>query len=337
MQRIKRVHGLVALIVGAVLCLALGSAFAWAEGEDSNTGSNQLQVYLTLDKSEQIASESVEVRLYKIASANKDSKYDTYNYTFDVEGFTDLGKDFDQASIAGEGWQEMADAAKELVTAETPVAASSVSATDEVGSLATFANIADGLYLVLVDDTATASYEYSFVPAIVSLPSKVDATGAMVFDTSEGRWTNTEPEVPVVMFLKYQEKARHGDLVINKVVTDFKGEPATFVFHVVDTATNGDIYDNYAAITYPDQTSTTLTQIPAGIEITVSEVYFGARYEIDGPNDLVVTTVANESVSVSFTNAPNGSPTYGGHGIENHFVFDDKGDWPHSRTPEATE
>ena len=148
-------------------------------------------------------------------------------------------------------------------------------------------------------------------------------------NSAVGNWI---PNAEIV--LKASRDLRFGQLQIDKHVTDFAGEPATFVFHVVDTATGGEIYDNYASIYYDggESHSTTLTQIPAGLELTVTEVYEGARFEADGPTTATATIVSGETVTVSFNNKRNGSGK-GGHGIENHFEFGEDGDWHWTAIP----
>ena len=44
MQRISRVRGPLALAIVLIICVALGGAFAWAEGDTNPGGVNQLQV-----------------------------------------------------------------------------------------------------------------------------------------------------------------------------------------------------------------------------------------------------------------------------------------------------
>lgn len=323
MQRISKVHGPLVLTIVLMVCVALSGAFAWAEGDDNPTGTNQLQVVTAEDTHTDVGSASVPIRIYRIASASKDPNYDTYNYSFDVDAFKSLGNGFDQATADQLTYQQLADDAKELVEASgiSPTATANTSA-GEFETLANFDDLANGLYLVLADSVSTSTYSYSFIPAIVSLPAKVSADGmpTPMYNTSEGRWTNTDPVTPVKTILKHEEERLYGDLVITKQVENFSGEAATFVFHVYDTATNGDEYDNYATVQFigGESDTATLPHIPAGLELTVEEDYSGARYQgTTGAQQ--VTIVANEEVGVGFTNTRVIGPP--GHGIENSYEF----------------
>jgi hypothetical protein len=137
---------------------------------------------------------------------------------------------------------------------------------------------------------------------------------------------------------------RYGQLEINKTVEDFSGEAASFVFHVVDTDAQGNEgtkYNEYATVQYTAEgaKSAVLSHIPAGLVLNVYEEYPGGRYSLVSVNGLpvdddpkaTVTIIADQIIPVSFTNKSNDFPV-GGHGIENHFVFDydeekKNGDW----------
>lgn len=329
MQRISRVRGPLALAIVLIICVALGGAFAWAEGDTNPGGVNQLQVDVAEKEGmPELAAQAVPIHAYRIASASKDPKYDTYNYTFDVPGFDSLGKDYDQTTFDQWDYQALADSAKRLVEENniSPTASLSSSLDGDI-SYAKFDGLADGLYLVLADTVFTSRFSYAFIPTIVSLPAKVGADGMPVYNTSEGRWTNTDPIVAVQILLKHEEEQLYGDLVVNKTVSDFSGEPATFVFHVYDTETNGDVYDNYVAVQFADgeTASAVLPHIPAGIPLTVEEDYSGGRYQATtGPQPVVIK--ANEEVGVGFTNTRVDGPS--GHGIENRYTYDgESGNW----------
>ena len=178
---------------------------------------------------------------------------------------------------------------------------------------------------------------FTFPPTIVALPSKApDADGVIKTDDSYGPWLT---EVSIAM--KPTPSPLYGSLRINKRVTDFAGEPATFVFHIVGTTPDGKKYENDASIYYTggESQSTTVTHIPAGTKLTVTESYTGARYELVTGDDAEKTIVADIAVkdgtasiaTANFTNKPNGSGL-GGHGIENNFKLADgaQGDQPWS-------
>ena len=104
-------------------------------------------------------------------------------------------------------------------------------------------------------------------------------------------------------------------------------EPATFVFHLVGTTPDGKPYENYASVYYPSGTTnqTLGTKIPAGIEVTVDEVYEGARFRAVGSTTAKATISNVITAEVFFENEPNGSGIQG-HGIENNFNYNGD-DW----------
>ena len=320
----KRIALALAMCVTCVL--AFGATFVRADVNSGMGGTNELQVSVA-DPETDVKNADAKYNVYLVATATKDDRYDTYKYKFEVDAFNELGEGFDQATMTSDSWQKMAEAAKGIVERDKiepnnhePV---------PVGEKLT--GLGDGIYLVLIPDAQSQLNTYTFTPALVSVPGKVGADGAPVYNTADGRWTNTNPTVPVPMVAKWSMAPRYGSLQINKTVSAFDGQPATFTYHIVDTATNGEQYENYAAVQYTAEgvQSTTIGHLPAGMELTVTEVDSGARYSVVGSDTQTATIAADKSVAVDFQNAPNESGKVG-HGIENHFVFDkdlNGGDW----------
>ena len=317
-------RAVLALAVCVTCVLAFGVTLAQAVTDANLGGDNELVVNLA-DAQTDVQNAGAQVNVYRIATGSKDANYDTYNYTFDVEPFTSLGEGYDPKTMTSDSWQSMAQAAQAIVASQgtTPVA------TAPAGD--TITGLTNGLYLVLIPDASSQQYTYSFTPAIVALPGKVGADGAAVYNTADGRWTNTDPKVPVQMVAKWSMSELYGSLQINKTVTGFSGSPATFVFHIVDAETGGQVYEGYAAVQYTSEGehSTTVGHIPAGLELVVTEEDSGSRFVLTSENGQTATIEPSETATVSFTNSPieNGRD---GHGIENHFVFDENyngGDW----------
>lgn len=77
----------------------------------------------------------------------------------------------------------------------------------------------------------------------------------------------------------------------------------------------------------------TLENIPAGLTVTVDEIYSGASYTADGSKEetaLIVSDAAvaagEEAASVAFRNRYSGG-NRGGYGVTNHFESDGAGGW----------
>jgi len=114
-----------------------------------------------------------------------------------------------------------------------------------------------------------------------------------------------------------------GDLKIIKSLANYEdSEPATFVFDVTAKLDGATVYTNVAAITLPGDGEALLTGIPVGAEVTVKEIYTGARYKATSETTqqtvILSTEDADAPATVSFSNDYNGSGK-GGHGILNTF------------------
>lgn len=296
------------------------------------------------------------VDVYQMATAEEDPTQDAYIYTWN-DGFKSVQAEYEALSKARSGysedWQALyADAAKLAVENGLD---------HQSGVFGEMTLDTKGLYLVIAHGGKVPSGEemydskngyagiafsgllkYSFPPTMVAAPTKELVDGIIVTDWASGEWKD-EAEI----LLKSSYEPLFGSLIINKTVDEFDGKPVTFTYHVYDTKTGGSVYENYAAITYDGQTSTTVTHIPAGLEVTVDESYEGARYQAVGPktaNATIVSDVAvelgkGETASVAFENAPDGDHTDGGYGIENHFDYTDPNNpqnhWPWSVTSPA--
>jgi len=297
----------------AAACLLAVLAFGGVSAQVARgAGDNTLTVHAVAENSDyadDIAGADVVVDVYKVALAEPNSTYVTYDYT-PTGVFKDLTIPADPDAS---DWQDLANRAAALVG---PTAEGTASA-DE-----TITGLDDGLYLVLAhgkgNTTLTAEsdlYEYTFQPVLVAVP------GTSTYNTADpAGWDGN-----VTMSLKPERDWRYGNLKIVKTVTDFPsdGEPATFVFHITGTRPDDKPYENYASVYFDGGTSheTTVTHIPVGTDVTVTEEYSGARYELVSSDDETKTIVADSDIQFSFTNKSNGSHT-GGHGIENNFKLD---------------
>lgn len=72
----------------------------------------------------------------------------------------------------------------------------------------------------------------------------------------------------------------------------------------------------------PGQKSLTVTGIPAGAQVTVTEIYTGAGYQAVGAASQTRQTEADRAVQVSFENEYDGSLRGGGPAVVNHFTYE---------------
>ena len=271
---------------------------------------------------EELNTNDLSVKLYRVASVDKAGAYAPVS---DFSGL-DLRALSRENKDSAAKWLERAQAAEDMVTANTAVAADP---TIKNGK-ATVKNLETGLYLVSVEQLVTPNYVYTFTPYLISLPNNYysgeGTSDAWVYNLTGDNAIGLKPE----------QQQRTGDLIINKTLknqnTTF-GDKATFVFQI--DITNGDKKESKVeALTFDkvgDQ-SVHLTGLPAGAVVKVTEVYSGASYDLKSDNGVETEIKANDEYSqadapvaeVSFVNDVNNS-TNGGYGVINHFELNDKG------------
>ena len=348
--RTKRIY-IVALGVCLLVTLAIGSISAWALGDkgwvegnstssvSAGSGANTLKVNIASNDAsyaEDLGKAQVVVDVYKIASATKTEGYDSYDYTLDSDYDTTANRELLDAALRGNGsWEALAEA----ITAGATLHEGG-SASVPTGDGATISGLDDGLYLVLAHGSSiteglraeSPSYTYSFQPIIAALPTK-DSVDGVINTANPGEWQTT-----LTVALKSERTTNYGDLAITKNVTEAPAEDATFVFHITGTTPAGEAYDNYAGITIPagdTEGTVTVTHIPAGTQVTVTEEYAGS-YNI---SEVVVgdkgdVIIADDTITFSVTNTP-GDRVDGGHGVQNNFEYDKNGggDWDWTPDP----
>ena len=255
---------------------------------------------------EELNTNDLSVKLYRVASVDKAGAYTPVS---DFSGL-DLSALSRENKDSAAKWLERAQAAENMVTANTAVAADP---TIKNGKAAV-KNLETGLYLVSVEQLVTPNYVYTFTPYLISLPNNYysgeGTSDAWVYNLTGDNAIGLKPE----------QQQRTGDLIINKTL---KNQNTTFG----DKAT-------FEALTFDkvgDQ-SVHLTGLPAGAVVKVTEVYSGASYDLKSDNGVETVIKANDEYSqadapvaeVSFVNDVNNS-TNGGYGVINHFELNDKG------------
>lgn len=180
----------------------------------------------------------------------------------------------------------------------------------------------DGTVERLSSIARSRGYEYYFAPQLLVLPS-ISEDGVIQMDGTA--------------VLKSERKMRYGSLEIRKTLKEYEvkegktPKPVDFVFHAVGRIDGEVVYDAYDKISFTgdgigDQT-VRMDWIPAGAEVTVTEVYSGASYQLSVPGDRKAVIEAGQIASVEFENEYDGRQT-NGHGIKNQFVYDaETGSW----------
>jgi hypothetical protein len=234
---------------------------------------------------------TVEIEFFKVAEMDAEGKYTALTPYSDV---TDLIEGFETITA-----DELAAASANILDLiETTGISADYNCTMENGEAT--ADVEPGLYLVWVAPTKTSVYEYEFVPSMVFVP-----------DTSE-------------IDLKPERKSLTGDLVITKTLKEYNQLTGTplFVFDVEAVNEDGEtVFSDVVSLAFDSATvkSATVTGIPAGSTVTVTEVYSTAAYDILSENSVTVEIVADgEPATAEFVNDYNDSLIYA-TGVVNHF------------------
>lgn len=296
-----------------------------------------------------LKSVTLTVNLYKVAEINASAKYTAVapfngnDVVLEVDGVTETFasavSDVKSATTA-ETWEKMALATAAVTTkaqAEDTGTITGDVAEIEFGTLngeEVVDGLEPGLYLVMVEDVDTPYYTYQFTPYLVSLPNNNYNPAGDPPVTDDGWVYNVE------MGLKPEREAKTGSLKIVKDLTEMSLLPennrAMFVFSVEVDPLDPNLpgYMDYTAITFDGagKREVTVADLPAGSTVRVTEVYSGGGYEQQPaePNSAVEIIKADGTegapVTVTFTNAPDDTPT-GGYGAINNLEPDGNGGW----------
>ena len=282
------------------------------------------------------AGTDIKVNLYKVADVDVSGNYTA---TKDFTGLDVSSVSADDKDTAASKWADRAKEAQEMLTKSVKKTAT-VTLKAGTGSLA---DLATGLYLVNTPEVVTTNYTYTFTPYLVSLPTnnyyniedEANRNDGWIYDLTDSNAIGLKPE----------EHARYGDLKINKTLANHNattGKKATFVFQIEitplksnKTETRIESLDFEAA----GDSSVTITKIPAGATVKVTEVYSGASYKLISEKDQETTIVATDKdakgdlASVSFTNDVDDNMN-GGYGVKNNFKLNENGQYQYTEPAE---
>ena len=283
----------------------------------------------------------ITVDLYLVASAVKDPVSDSYLYEI-ADRFKDLKV---PSKPTQQDWSKLAmDAAFVVVDGGT-------SFTPEYSGKAgsEIKNINAGLYLVVAHGTELTEYwekvsseedeiyvsvaessanKYSYIPVLVSVPTKAPDENGVINTANSGEWLYTAQVV-----LKPEQSPRFGDLNITKKLdTYLAGEKATFVFEVTIEYKETKLPSRIYTIDFlaPGEKTVTATGIPVGATVTVVEKYSGATYKMvvkEGDSSEKTAVISLEEVAeVEFENDYE-EHNKNGYGVLNTFTYDEENGW----------
>ena len=301
-----------------------------------NTGQKCSIEFDISGNSSELLSASIPVKLYKVASVDESG-----NYT-GIGAFSKLdlsSVSADNLDAAAATWAERAAEAKKLLKDDTEPTTTTLTQ-----GRGTATGLDTGLYLVDTPKVITPNYTYTFTPYLVSLPTNNYYSGNGASDD----WIYDQTkEHNSAVGLKPEQHVRYGNLVINKELVDHNatfGNNATFVFQIDITTLDNKKETRIEELTFDaaGSHSVTIEKIPAGSQVTVTEVYSGASYELASAKSQKTDIIANPEkksevefrpAEVSFINKHNGR-TNGGYGVKNNFKLDENGQYQYTEPAE---
>ena len=301
-----------------------------------NTGQKCSIEFDISGNSSELLSASIPVKLYKVASVDESG-----NYT-GIGAFSKLdlsSVSADNLDAAAATWAERAAEAKKLLKDDTEPTTTTLTQ-----GRGTATGLDTGLYLVDTPKVITPNYTYTFTPYLVSLPTNNYYSGNGASDD----WIyDLTKEHNSAVGLKTEQHVRYGNLVINKELVDHNatfGDEATFVFQIDITTLDEKKETRIEELTFSaaGNDSVTITKIPAGSHVKVTEVYSGASYELASAKSQETDIIANpeketevefKPAEVSFINKHDGR-TNGGYGVKNNFKLDENGQYQYTEPAE---
>lgn len=298
-----------------------------------NTGQKCSIEFDISGNSSELLSASIPVKLYKVASVDESG-----NYT-GIGAFSKLdlsSVSADNLDAAAATWAERAAEAKKLLKDDTEPTTTTLTQ-----GRGTATGLDTGLYLVDTPKVITPNYTYTFTPYLVSLPTNNYYSGNGASDD----WIyDLTKEYNSAVGLKPEQHVRYGDLVIKKELKDHNatfGNNATFVFQIDITTLDKKTETRIEELTFSaaGDDSVTITKIPAGSHVKVTEVYSGASYELASAKSQETDIIANpeketevefKPAEVSFINKHDGR-TNGGYGVKNNFKLDETGQYQYTK------
>lgn len=271
---------------------------------------------------EDFADMTVPVNIYKVADMSVSAEFTS------TAGFTDLDFNVVMEDSNAATWENLAAEAVQRLEGVKPTATENI----EKGNPAVIGSLDVGMYLIVPQETFNSDYtrKYVFTPYLTALPSSdYTQTGAGSDDWQYDR----------TIYLKGEAQPQFGKLTINKTLSNYNETLGltTSVFEIVGKDAQGNVvYTNVASITHngAGTESVIIENIPAGIKVTVTEIYAGASYELVSKNEQTAVIVSGKAVelgssaaSVAFENKYNGGND-SGYGLMNEFkAGDEDGDW----------
>lgn len=304
----------IAALVLVVGSLSLSSAYATNQIDLSKSCSLTLNVADSGSYAEDLADAKLHANLYLVASVDENGTYTV------SEDYVSL--ELEKIMYEGSSQSEKATEAAKIAADKTADA----EITLEEGT-GTAENLKAGMYLVVVEKGETTTYEYTFSPYFICLPDNLY--------TRTGNPEDNYYQYDVTGGLKPERGEKYGQLKVCKTLTSYNAslQDVTFVFQIEGVDENGTlVYSNVVSTTHngPGTKEVLVDHIPAGITVTVTEVYSGASYTVSGSATGSAVIAADNIAMVAFTNTYSDA-LVPGYGVTNHFEYDENEGWKWSQ------
>ena len=251
---------------------------------------------------QELESLEIPVNLYQVAQVDETGTYEA------VTGFESLDLESVDDQTTAQEWEEKAAQAVQIIEDGDNIQPARTTTVEEGAQ-----GLSTGMYLVEAQQVQSSEYTYSFTPYLVSLPNNYYSSSGddtWVYDVTTG--------------LKPEQEVRYGSVQINKTLDTYNATlgGASFIFSVEAVKDGETVYSDVVSLVFdgPGTKSVEVGNIPAGAQVTVTEVYSGSSYQIVGNNVATAVISAETSAQVSFANTYDGSNN-GGSSIVNHFTY----------------
>lgn len=320
MKHAMKKGSMLALVFALLFSPLAMSAFYAANGIETDR-SDASVVFHTGTEYEELNSLQIPVKLYRVADVDASGRY-TAEEAFKELKFSDVG-----AKTTAEEWQEKASMAVRIAEENAVLPDEEIVLNHPDNTENKAENLPVGLYLMQAETVESAWYEYEFSPFLLSLPNNY-------YDPQDPA-SNDDWIYHVEAELKPEQKDRYGDLEIQKKLNSYNETlgGAFFVFRVEAVKAGENVYSDVVSMNFQEagQKKLLVSHIPAGAEVTVTELYSGASYTAVSGKERQTVIIAEEMegspVSVSFENEYD-NRLNSGSGIVNHFKYEDNAwDW----------
>ena len=244
----------------------------------------------------------IPVNFYQVAEVDETGAYEALAVFESLE----LGTVNDKTTA--QEWEEKASAAMEIIQEDE--IAPALTTTVEAGA----SGLPVGMYLVEAQEVQSPEYTYSFTPYLLALPnnyySETNPDDSWQYNPTTG--------------LKPEQEIRYGGVEITKTLDVYNQTlgGASFIFSIEAEKDGEKVYSDVVSLTFdgPGTRSLEVGEIPAGAQVTVTEVYSGSSYTLVSAASQDTDITADTFVPVSFANTYNGENN-GGSSIVNHFTY----------------